>query len=252
MRCTYRLFSLAFVVCAGMAASDAAAGTIYYDSFSGSSSTDLVGQSPAVRPTNETWNANSFWKADGSISDSADLTSAWLPFVPVAGRAYELSLTMSVTTNPNDAWLAAGFSSLANPGTGDLYPFYESGVYGWGLKKGPDSVGDENAFYTAPGAGLEGLTKYGAIAGPMTYDVVLDTRPESWTVEWFLDGSSIRGPVAIGTPTIQNVGFGSLGIGLVGSVDNFTLTVDVPEPSSILLLSVSMLLGLTCYAWRKR
>ena len=61
-------------------------------------------------------------------------------------------------------------------------------------------------------------------SGSATFSVVLNTEAAAWTVEWFINGGSVRGPVAYGSnPTIGYVGFAREN-GNNTAIDNFSLT----------------------------
>lgn len=63
-----------------------------------------------------------------------------------------------------------------------------------------------------------------------TLEIVLNTRNKTWTVEYFLNGTSIRSATFAVNPTINYVGFGRYNQGTF-KVDNFELSVAVPEPT---------------------
>ncbi len=220
-----------------LAASPAVAEIIIYaDDFSGDSSTNLSGQAPDTRPGSETWTAsatNPPWKADGSIGTFAGGRNAFLPFVPVDDKVYTLSLDLNLTGGGSGDWFAMGFAQY---NVADA-TFTASSVNGWAymLHKSPAGTSNHVQTFTGPaGTGYEGSYDVTGTA----LKVVLDTQPDTWTAEWFLDGSSLRGPTDI-SPTINYVGFGRCGTA-TGSVDNFELTV-IPEPSTLVLLGISAL-----------
>ena len=230
-------------------AAAAPAQTIYYDDFSGGSATDLGGTAPDIRPGTETWTANTILKADGTKSTAA-VAPAFLPFTPLPGTVYSLSMDVDVTAATNtDDWFAIGFSPT-NDTTG--WHTVNTSVTAWMLNRFNDT--SPSAFQTFLGPGTASAANHDPnpdIVGPLNMKVVLDTQPALWTVEWFVDDVSIRGPVAYAAnPAISYVGFAGYNSTL-GSVDNFTLATPVPEPASAALAAVGAFF-LAAAAWRAR
>jgi hypothetical protein len=229
------------------AAGSASGQVIYSDDFSGSSATDLAGTAPDVRPGAETWalgtgdsgTAAVRWKADGSVLGSTTgggNATAILPFTPVAGNIYELSVELNPTTTDGSGdWLGFGFvTSAAGSVSGNGMP--------WAVKRGTASIFGTTAFDTFSflGPSVFGTAQHGVPSGPQPsatdFKIVLNTTTPLWSVEWFIDGASVRTASYVSNPPITRVGiqrFESTN----GSVDNFSLTV-VPEPGGVLLLGL--------------
>jgi len=78
--------------------------------------------------------------------------------------------------------------------------------------------------------------------GAISVAIVLDTKPAAWTVEWFVNGASVRGPEAYATnPTITKIVLWK--DWMSGGWDDLTLT---PEPATLALLGLGgfgLLLG---------
>ena len=91
-------------------ATSASAAIIYSDDFSGSSGANLNGTAPDVRPGTQTWTAATAIKADGSVSGVGH-ASAYLPFNPVAGNVYTMSVDVNVTGGTGGNWFALGFAA---------------------------------------------------------------------------------------------------------------------------------------------
>jgi len=198
----------------------AAAYDIYSDDFNGSG--DLSGTAPDVRPGSETWTASTTapaWQADGTITGNAH-RNAWLPFAPTAGNVY----TASLDVNPNapaldNDWFAFGFSAAA----GTEAPFYDAGLssVAWMLNRVRRSASSDMQTFLGPSTG--GSANHTTTTGVVNLKVVLDTQPANWEVEWYRNGSLIRGPDPYGSnPTINHVGFGRVS-DAAGTVDNFNL-----------------------------
>jgi hypothetical protein len=240
----------AVIAAGGIALPSQAVTTIYYDDFSGSSGTDLAGTAPDIRPGSETWALGTGdsaipaerWKADGSVlgsSSGGGGTGGLLPFTPSAGTIYELSLTINPTTTDGTGdWLALGF--LTPSGFPDAP---------WMFKRGDSgSPAFDTSTFLGPstsGGAVEGVPS-GSQPSPTDFRIVLNTTPALWTVEWFIDGSSVRTDTYSSNPSITNVGIFRFE-SVAGSVDNFLLT-EVPEPGSLVLLG----LGLGLLATRRR
>ena len=196
----------------------AQAETIYYDDFSGGSEA-LNGTTPDTTPTgSETWSVSGTWQADG-------YTPAWwvhanyasLPFVPASGSVYTLSVDLDVdpydAENYNSDWLAVAFQNsqteVWNSPAGFLFK-----------EPGP---GDVQSFLEGAGT-AEG--SFGS--GLVNFKMVLDTQPALWEIEYFVGGSSVRGPVAFTTnPTISQIGLHTYW--MCGLADN--LTLETVEPT---------------------
>jgi len=244
----------AAVVAALVIAGSTQAATIYEETFSdGSVGTpiDLDGSTPDTTTGANTWVASD-WQENGSTATSATTGSlntsadhnAFLAFTPAAGNVYTLSATMTLPVNGDGAgWVALGF---ADTNTTDETSFWANDTAPWLLYRPNSEV------VTFDGPGVSGTSaSEGNFAGPISVSLVLDTTASAWTAEWFIDGSSVRGPLTYGTnPTINYVGFGREN-GNTSAVDNFTLTDNtvIPEPASLALLGLG---GLALFGVRRR
>src|ERR1022692_3388991 len=204
--------------------------TIISDPFTGSSGTFLNGSAPQDHGGTG---------ADAWIQPPIDMVltgtnvictngineNAFLPFTPSAGNIYLLSADLNAFASGGD-WFAIGFAQNANNGQ-----WHNSGnnASGWILARGAGS-GQTGQTFLGPETG--GGAAIGTYNGQHNYSVVLDTTLVNWTFQFFVDGVSVRGPVAYsGTvgvnPTINYVGFGHLQ-SVLGTVDNFSLTT-IPQ-----------------------
>jgi len=219
------------IAAAAAFASSAQAGTIYTDDFSGDAG-DLSGTGPGWTATTTT----GAWQRDAGGLGKATLTGnrrfAWLPFTPTSGNEYTLSVDMGVVPS---SWMGILFATdSSTPGVApvDETALFTTDTYAWMLRDagGVQSftgLGTDGGAYTATGAGLTNLK------------IVLNTQASTWTAEYIVGGTSIRGPVALpvgATTDIRWVGFGN--DAGHGTVDNFLLTEAIPEPSSMSLLAL--------------
>ena len=193
------------------------AGVIYTDGFNGSASVNLAGQSTTVG--GGTWLGSSAWKANGSadpvVGSNGD--AVYLPLAVAANAKYTLSLTTTMATGD---WFALGFANFASPPSG-------TEVVPWGI---PDGNGNTWSAWMLNHPDGSGTTYLHNVAGLETYGVlghdlkiVLDTASTGWTAEYFVNGASIRGPVALGVSSANYVMFAKNGG--TGTVDNFELSV---------------------------
>jgi hypothetical protein len=241
VKCQLSLFPVLAVM------STAQAVVIYSDDFSGSAPADLNGTVPDIRPGSETWLAGSgatAWRADGSVAGGGD-ANAFLPFSPESGKTYTLSVDAN-PTSPVDSsnWFALGFSETTSVGGG----FYNSiNATGWMLLRVNRGVQTFLGFNTT-----SGVTHSTAGTGVVKLEVVLDTTESAWTVEWFVDNTSIRSVSYTANPTINYVTFGRL-FDASGTVDNFSLSVSaVPEPASYALVLGGVVTGVIALRRRRQ
>ena len=271
--------ALAAVACIGLAGTTTASTIIYQDTFTGSATAGtLNGATPNTVDTGgATWAAYTGspggWSDSGySNSGTSSRLSASLPFTPVAGQIYTLSLGINVLqnfTNPsfqgfNNAgnyWGALGFMLNQNTSvgwdSGGTSPWLLSGMYA--PTGGPNNGNNTNgAVWTGPGlVGGEGFGNPDITAGVNNYSIVLNTGSTLWTYQVYLTnstytnkliGSSSVAPFS-SNPTIVAVGFQN-GMGAV-QVSNFELTSSpVPEPATLGLVAVGGL-GLLMLKRRK-
>ena len=248
-------------LCVLTIAARANAAIIYYDDFSGDSGSNLNGTSPDTRPGSETWSASTgttgtftnIWKANGSIAAPYFPPGhSYLPFVPEAGKIYTLSMHASVTGGPGgEGTSTANFFTLGFAVGNDVNDEIDDNynMTAWMQKRGNSYTGSDDVLtYLGPGSTVG--ASHDLTAGAMTMKVVLNTQPTLWTVEWFADNTSLRGPVAFASnPTITHVGFGAFQ-NTTGTVDDFTLVV-VPEPTSWLIAASAGVVSLIAYRRRR-
>ncbi len=215
------------------------AAVVYSDSFSRSGI--LNGSAPDVTNSpGQTWIAANDATA-ATVGYQVALQAERLAFLPVnitANNVYTLQADLNDTGSAN--WMALGFSlnaptTVAWHGGGHL-------AVAWALDEADD--GFQDAVFGGVGS-ANGQTVGVSGTGFHTYKIVLDTMAPQWTVTWFRDsvqtGSTFT--YASNPTTISHVGFGTYA-DTTGTVDNFSFSEAVPEPTSsaLLLGSGAMLL----------
>ncbi len=271
---SFRRIMAVLVVLGSLVAAAQADTVLYQDTFTSNAGTTLsahpldVTSSQYGATASAPWTASSYWQVNAVndnayVNSSSVIANAWLPLTPQAGCVYTLSAglyLMGYDWEGGD-YLALGFAYGATglPSTGaSFYGAAKNWMVFHNLDDGEDNTfkvgtcmetasGWEDGDITYSGTLETGYESY------HTFEMTLDTTGASWTATYSMDGDdygskTYLGPGGGGVPNITAVGLG-IG-GKYCQVDNFSLTV-VPEPSSLALL-VAGLVGLLCYAWRKR
>jgi len=184
------------------------------------------------------WGASIGWARNNGVAAKAANGDALalLPFTPVAGKVYTLSLEIDPTNSPASTdWFSLGF--LSQPATNTAL-YLQSSVFptsgqSWMLvRANGNSGGTVQAFSAA--------TAYGISASPVTsaigtYDsiaVVLDTRNASWVSRYYYKGVQFGSHTLSPNPSIQSVGFSAFSTAK-GNVRNFRIaTNDAPAAGS--------------------
>ena len=145
------------------------------------------------------WQADPSWKADGSGKGK----NAYIPFVPESGKVY--TLTLEVNIQPaSRGWLGWGFMK-SNPMDKPVLP--SSGApLSWMLLRSNEA----QPIQTFVGPRTAGKASHPGQPTRKT-GLVLNTTQKDWTVEWLVDGTSIRGPLSLPKSSIGYIGIGSMG-----------------------------------------
>lgn len=209
--------------------------TLYAESFEGTGA--------LAANTTETgsgsWGASAGWTRNNGIATKAANGDALalLPFTPVSGKVYTLSLEVDPSNSPGSTdWFSLGF--LSQPSTnaalytqGSVFPTY-GGPWALVRANGNASGNTFQAFST----GTSGtLSSSPAVSGVGTYDtfaVVLDTRNAAWISRYYYNSTLVGTHNHSTNPTIQSVGFSGFATAK-GNVRNFRLaTADAPTATS--------------------
>jgi hypothetical protein len=243
-----------------LTAPPANAAVLYSDSFSGGAANlnGVAVESGAFAPAN--WSANATYMADGSLDETVE-GSAILPFNPIPNARYTLSLDVFNTT---DRWVALGFArdALQTPGSDQVNDRFSNEAEGiaWMLFRdhATDATQDIQLF--------GGLRTGNGIADNNTaithnqvnqLQVIIDTTGDgsSFTADFFLNGSSLSSgpqnvPIAVADINFVGMSYDDSTTAAQITVDNFSLTGPVPEPTSC-VLSGSALIGLLAARLRR-
>lgn len=227
----------------------AAVTTIYSHDFSGGTA-QLNGAS--VTTGVGTWVANSVVTQAGVTG--AGEGSALLPFDPVIGEIYTLSL--DVNHSGGSAWVGLGFArdALGSVGAslaGERFTNNPEGISWFLYRDDSVTVGDVaddiqifGGLRTANGIADTNTAAY--VSGvSQTLTIVIDTAGDgsSFTADYFVEGVSLlsSGPATI-SQNIDDLNFAGItidGSGASHTIDNFSLTSGVvPEPSIFALVGL--------------
>ena len=240
------LVAAAVVGLAGVSA--ARAGIIYQDTFNRTGS--LNGSSPTIANTIDGGSSSATWTAPGWNTNGTQVVlgsgtsnvqgAASLPFTPQTGLIYTLSETVVWQNVPstiqNGAWIALGFSG-GNGYTGNQYNSLVN-PSAWMLMRGyPTSSNQNSTFY---GGGTSNVQAIGTDGGTTNIALVLNTQSSLWTLDWYVNGTSVRTATFTMNPTITTVSFGNNSYvngnsNTLSAIQNFELSV--PEPATLGLMS---------------
>ncbi len=272
-RTVTQLFAAAMAV-ALTTGSATAATIIYQDDFNGGTG-NIHGLAPDIGANN--WVAHTMWNADGSIDSTTGTvapaingSSMTLAFTPANGLVYTLDASISGIVGDTD-WFGLGFANGQSTVNSANTRFITSTVVGtaWMLFRGQNPPGPTPAptlNVAQLGSGALAPTANGSqtspanwtalaadAAGSIDMRIVLDTTGGSgnWTATWYAkrpaDASYSEVRASTLVPGSSEANFTSVGLaisnpsttnGIDGTVEFFSLTSVVPEPSSLALMGL--------------
>lgn len=226
---------------------------IYQHNFGGSPEDSLDGIALNTSTTTlggtagATWTSHEYFRADGSHTTVTNTTtnqhSAYVPFAPVSGYLYTISLTINTGGDLSNRWLALSLTS-GSPDT-------ESSSFATGAGTDYAAIARRN-----PSGGNQVLRRTGAngdgnfdIAGSPAGDVAIlldTTNPDQWTFRWVVDGVTSDSYDFGATENIDYIRISSDGGPFTGSIGNFAVAA-VPEPGLTALSS----LGACLFTFRR-
>ena len=194
---------------------------IYSNTFNGGA-TNIWGTAPAVANnvaggiSSATWNdALGINDTNGLLANGIDGTAqadSWLlPFTPLPGYVYTLTVSLTFTNNPNN-WVGPGFAEYdsANEALGNGR-YADGGVTGYDWMILTESSGNV-AFFSGPKANSPNIfSGTGFTAGPqtLTAQIILTTIGSNWTTTAYVNGIQMGSTYTYtnNNPPIGAVGF---------------------------------------------
>jgi PEP-CTERM motif len=231
---------------------------IYFDDFSGSSSNNLDGTAPDISPGAQLWTGGlNRFLADGSYNSISSVSpvNIRLPFAPVSGTIYTISVGLNMDVGAN-SWFGMALSNATSgagifPSTATNLPnpTNSSDAHIYQVNSNTTIIdGGGNVFKNRTTVATSHLIGSGNIninedASSQNLIMVLDTTQSAWAMSYFREQNGQK--TQIGTtdtwttnPTIDKVNLIISG-GISGSLDHFSITV--PEPSTALLGGLGVL-----------
>ncbi len=223
------------------------AAVIFYDDFSSGSDAALNGQAPQVRPSTQTWRANSVYTKNTS-GDGA-VTSSGSGSANLALPAFDLDQVYTVTARVTNAttgtnWIGVGFTTQTT--NTNAWNVAGTGTY-WMLWRGNDEIRAFDGTGATNGSGASGVNVTG-VGNTLDLRVMLDfTAPGFGVVSYMYKNPdaldwTVHSTSAI-TESLRN-GINSVGFTTLTnntSVWSFEYAV-IPEPTSALLGGLGMLM----------
>jgi hypothetical protein len=171
-----------------------------------------------------TWTSAN-WLTDGTqaVLNPIARHNAIFSYNFTPGFVYTLSATLDVTDGTGSNFLGLAFYGTSPSTNGIIL----SGTDKQGIMLRADGIvrGITNGGAINLGTGYSSATRLSAI---------LDTTVAAWTMSFAIDGSPVGSLETLSTnPVLTGFGFGANNV--AGTVDNFSLTAVVPEPSTITL-----------------
>lgn len=241
-------------LCAFLALPAASAAVIYQHSFSGSSANTLNGVSLDTTSGLHGGTAGATWlasdtrfRADGTTTSTGSTSAAYVPFSPVSGYIYNISVTVDATliehVDARFSMSLLAYSGTGSPGVG--IGFTNTGNYLTYATIGSRPISYSNPpnsynflTWTGPRAG-GGTHRNYSYAGPWTLGIVLDTTiADAWTFQ--LVGSNDEGTFPLAPTGTIPAGTGLNYImfnnhtQIAVTMSDFSVTA-IPEPGLTLL-----------------
>ncbi len=209
-------------------------GVIYQDAFKGGALTALNGCKATSKPRHNIQWVAAEWNADGSTTAAGN---AYLPFTPISGNIYKLSVGLNPEKGASTGWLAIGFvgkwtTGANHPNTG-VTAFFANGAIAAGpwaavypdRGSGGSAQGGGGGGATVVGPGATGITRWATTDGVQQIAIVLNTTGPVWTYQVSDNGVVVTPCTPLpANPTITGVGLGNAQI-TKGTASDFRLTV---------------------------
>lgn len=241
-----QLLSLSFTL---FALPTASAAVIYQHNFSGSPGNTLNGV--ALDTANgtlggtagATWLANADrYFADGTITSTASSASTYVPFVPVSGYEYTITLNVDITSASSTNWVALSLFN-GTPNTGGAFNTVSTTYASIGRRHSTasDSSGTDLLRWQGPSNGGTNLHINEPQTGIWNISILLNTtNPANWTFQWLMQGDNntehLTGSYNLGTTTISHIMISNT-VNVSADLSGFSVTA-IPEPGLTLLSSL--------------
>lgn len=237
------LFPLLAFLCASVAQ---ASTVIYEHSFGGGASSlneialDTASNS-AGGTSGATWTANpARFSANGNVSGSG-AGSAYVPFTPIAGYQYTISLSLDVTSASSSNWIVLSLFNGA-PDTSKAFNGFTTTYASIGRRNYSEGTGTDLLRWQGPAGGGTNLHIDEATTGTWTTSILLDTsNPGNWTFRWLMEAGSetehLSDSYSLGTTSISHIMLSS-NSSITADYSHFVVSAQqVPEVSSLLSAS---------------
>lgn len=244
------LLALLALATLGFSSSASTAAVIYQHNFGGSPENTLNGvaldtSSSAFGGTaGATWLTNpSRYFADGTLTSTTNSASAYVPFSPVNGYQYTISLGIDITSEQSTNWIALSLlNGTPNEDGGGNFTTVTTTYATIGRRHSTVSGnnGTDLLRWEGPGTG-GGHHIDEPITGTWNVSILLDTtNPDNWTFRWLMQGDNnvehLSDPYNLGTTSLSHIMI-SNNANVSGTLSDFSVTA-VPEPGLTLLSSL--------------